>query len=271
MNHYLQYWKYRPDYKEIMLDHTPSDQLGKIHPGDTIWVITIRARRLYLLGPIVTLQVVSQREAERRLGTKNLWPARLHAIAKPATIVKAKLLDLTPVARRLRFIGRVTRLPQSFTGRSFQKIRRLTPESVFLIQQHWKPSKGSRPDVTPKAKDMKKPPKKVQFTTYRVLRDTILARNVKEIYKHKCQVCHHDALKLADGSPYAEAHHIQPLGSPHGGHDVPGNIICVCPNCHALLDYGAIKINASRLLTHRSHALEQKYIDYHNTKIFKVN
>jgi hypothetical protein len=94
MNHYLQYWKYRPDYKEIMLDHTASDQLGKIHPGDTIWVITIRARRLYLLGPIVTLQVVSQREAERRLGTKNLLPARLHAIAKPATIVKAKLLDL---------------------------------------------------------------------------------------------------------------------------------------------------------------------------------
>jgi hypothetical protein len=127
MNHYLQYGKYRPHYKQIMLDHTPSDQLGKVHPGDTFWVVTIRGRRLYLLGPIVTLQVVSQREAERRLGTKDLWPALLHAIAKPATIVKAKFLDLTPVARRLRFIGRITRLPQGFTGRSFQKIRRLTP------------------------------------------------------------------------------------------------------------------------------------------------
>jgi len=129
MNHFLQYWKYRPDYEQIMLDHTPSDQLDKVHPGDIIWVITIRAHRLYLLGSIVTLQVVSQQEAERRLGTKDLWPARLHAIAKAPTIVK-KLIDLTPVARRLRFIGRATRLPQRFTGRSFQKIPRLTPESV---------------------------------------------------------------------------------------------------------------------------------------------
>jgi 5-methylcytosine-specific restriction endonuclease McrA len=270
MNHYLQYWKYRPDCERFMLDHTPSDQLGKVHPGDIIWVITIKTRRLYLLGPIVTLQVVSQREAERRLGMK-LWPALLHAIAKPATIVKAKLLDLTPVASRLRFIGRATRLPQGFTGRSFQKIRRLTPQSVVLIQQLWKLSNRSKPYVAAKAIDMNKPPKKVQFTTYRVLRDTVLARNVKEIYNHKCQVCHHDALKLADGSPYAEAHHIQPLGSPHGGHDVPGNIICVCPNCHALLDYGAIKINASRLLIRGGHTLAQKYIDYHNIQIFQVN
>jgi len=41
MNHYLQYWKYRPDYEQIMLDHTPSDQLRKVHPGDIIWIITI--------------------------------------------------------------------------------------------------------------------------------------------------------------------------------------------------------------------------------------
>lgn len=130
---------------------------------------------------------------------------------------------------------------------------------------------GFKANLTPKAKDIKKPPKKVQFTTYRILRDTVLARDVKEIYKHKCQVCHQDALKLADGSSYAEAHHIQPLGSPHGGLDVPENIICVCPNCHVLLDYGAMKINASRLLICRGHTLEQKYIDYHNTQMFKCD
>lgn len=142
MNHYLQYWKHHSDDQQIVLDHTASDQLGKVHPGDIIWVITIKARRLYLLGPIVTLQVVSQREAERRLGTKDLWRAVFHVIARPSTIVKGRLLDLTPVAARLRFIGRVTRLPQGFTGRSFQKIRRLTPESVLLIEQHWKHSAG---------------------------------------------------------------------------------------------------------------------------------
>lgn len=127
---------------------------------------------------------------------------------------------------------------------------------------------GFEPDYTPKAKDMKTPPKKVEFTTYRILRDTVLAREVKQIYNYKCQVCQHDALKLGDGSSYAEAHHIQPLGSPHSGLDVPENIICVCPICHVLLDYGAIKIHASRLLIHDGHKLEQKYIDYHNNRMF---
>jgi 5-methylcytosine-specific restriction endonuclease McrA len=264
MNHYLQYWKYHPDYETIELDHTPSDQLGRVQPGDIIWIITMRNRRLYLLGPIVTLEVVSQREAERRLGIKDLWAACWHAIAKPTTIVKARLVKLSPIARRLRFIGRRTRLPQRFTDRSFQKFRRLTPGSASLIQRYWKTATGPRFAVTPKAKDMKKPPKKVQFTTYRVLRDTVLARNVKAIYNLKCQLCHRAALTLADGSPYAEAHHIQPLGS--RGHDVLGNILCVCPNCHALSDNVAIKINASKLLIRRDHTLDQKNIDYHNTK-----
>ena len=41
---------------------------------------------------------------------------------------------------------------------------------------------------------------------------------------------------------YAEGAHIRPLGEPHNGADVPGNILCLCPNHHVLLDRGAFSV-----------------------------
>ena len=39
---------------------------------------------------------------------------------------------------------------------------------------------------------------------------------------------------------YAEGAHIRPLGYPHDGPDVLGNVLCLCPNDHVRFDYGAI-------------------------------
>jgi predicted restriction endonuclease len=65
---------------------------------------------------------------------------------------------------------------------------------------------------------------------------------------------------------YAEAHHIKPLGAPHNGPDVRANILCVCPNDHVLLDYGAIKLYGNHLKE-----VGQEYIDYHNENIYAKN
>jgi predicted restriction endonuclease len=70
-------------------------------------------------------------------------------------------------------------------------------------------------------------------------------------------------IDLKDGAPYAEAHHVKPLGAPHDGPDVRENILCVCPNHHAQLDYGAIMPDGKSLKT-----IDAKYIEYHNKKIF---
>jgi len=105
-------------------------------------------------------------------------------------------------------------------------------------------------------------PERVMQETYRILRDTQLARDVKVANEFCCQICG-EQLVLKDGSPYAEAHHIKPLGGEHNGPDVRENILCVCPNHHALLDYGAIKLDPMLLK-----GIERKYIDYHNEKIF---
>jgi predicted HNH restriction endonuclease len=117
---------------------------------------------------------------------------------------------------------------------------------------------------TPRAIDIEEltQPERVLQETYRILRDTTLARKVKESHKYRCQICG-ETLKLADGTPYAEAHHVMPLGKPHNGPDVRSNILCVCPNDHVLLDYGSIKLDGDRL-----DGIGRDYINYHNHNIY---
>ena len=108
----------------------------------------------------------------------------------------------------------------------------------------------------------------LKTTTYRILRDTAKARHVKALHEFKCQICE-QAITLPDGSLYAEAHHIQPLGGEHKGPDVISNILCVCPNHHAELDLGASSIKISTLHSSKEHEVGSKYVDYHNKKIVK--
>ncbi|MEC4684177.1 MAG: HNH endonuclease [Nitrospirota bacterium] len=123
----------------------------------------------------------------------------------------------------------------------------------------------SQPQVldTPKASDINDPPEttRIETTIYRVLRDTALSREVKIAQKFKCQLCA-KTIQLSDGSFYAEAHHVKPLGRPYNGPDIKDNIICVCPTCHVLLDYKVIRLDQSQIPN-----VSSAYIDYHNNEI----
>jgi predicted restriction endonuclease len=74
-------------------------------------------------------------------------------------------------------------------------------------------------------------------------------------------------IELPDGRRYAEAHHIRPLGSPHNGPDVAGNILCLCPNHHAELDYGVRPLELNDLRKTNAHAIDEAYVYYHNDSI----
>ncbi len=117
--------------------------------------------------------------------------------------------------------------------------------------------------------------KRIPTTILRIVRDTKLSKEVKELYDYSCQIC---GIQIAvRGVKYAEAAHIKPLGKPHNGKDKPGNIICLCPNHHVMFDKGIFTIKKSdyslkgiegKLNLDKSHAVEKENIEYHNEHIF---
>ena len=112
------------------------------------------------------------------------------------------------------------------------------------------------------------PTERIKTTLSRIVRDTRLSNRVKTLHDYACQLCGY-TLVLPNGSRYAEGHHIQPLGVPHNGSDALGNIICLCPNHHAACDFGAIRLSRSELRHAVGHAVDQAFIDYHNSIIYQ--
>jgi putative restriction endonuclease len=83
-------------------------------------------------------------------------------------------------------------------------------------------------------------PGRRQATIQRIVRNSAVAQFVKSLHDHRCQVC--GARLATEAGPYAEAAHIRPVGRPHDGPDVPGNVLCLCPNHHVLFDLGGIVV-----------------------------
>jgi predicted restriction endonuclease len=110
-----------------------------------------------------------------------------------------------------------------------------------------------------------KAPGRVEQTVYRIIRDTKMSREIKRLYEFHCQVCD-ERLELEPGVFYAEAHHLQPLGGEHQGPDVKGNLICLCPNHHALFDYFALALDPAKLKLNK-HALGKSFVAYHNARL----
>ncbi len=62
----------------------------------------------------------------------------------------------------------------------------------------------------------------------------------------------------------------RPLGSPHNGPDAPDNILCLCPNHHALFDHGGAGISGDlaligaegRLTVDPRHTLNESHLSY---------
>lgn len=127
---------------------------------------------------------------------------------------------------------------------------------------------GDFANGSPEAADLAPPTTlRIASTVYRILRDTELARQIKRDYGFRCQICGH-TIELPDGSRYAEAHHIHPLGRPHCGPDCVENLIVLCPNHHAMCDYGAIRVVLDELHIIKGHKINPKFAAYHNDRIF---
>ena len=105
-------------------------------------------------------------------------------------------------------------------------------------------------------------PKRKLITTKRIIRDTILAKEVKKIAKYECQLCGL-RIELPNRKYYIEAHHIKPLGDPYKGPDIQSNILILCPNCHVKCDYKLIILSIDQIKNNKQQ-ISKEYIDFHN-------
>ena len=112
-------------------------------------------------------------------------------------------------------------------------------------------------------------------TVSRRVRDSALSREIKAMYRNRCQVCDTSVAGI-DGRQYSEGAHVMPLGRPHLGPDTLENILCLCPNHHVQLDIGGMVILENYdVATHESsaafatlsfkkhHVLSPKYATFH--------
>ena len=167
-------------------------------------------------------------------------------------------------------------------GNGICRLVETTEVSLFVKQQDLRRTNSVRriketanqkliksPD-TPIASDFADigPAQRAIVKSYRILRDTAVARDVKIMHSYMCQICD-DRIEIGSGKYYAEVHHIKPLGIPHNGPDIRGNVICVCPNHHVQLDYGVIPLNKELIKTTEGHEILDEYIEYHNKHIYK--
>ncbi|MFI6337110.1 HNH endonuclease [Streptomyces sp. NPDC050535] len=78
-------------------------------------------------------------------------------------------------------------------------------------------------------------------------------------HDNRCQNC--DLRIDVPGGSHSEGAHIRALGSPHNGPDTTGNVLCLCPNCHVMLDVGAIVIEDGLTVIRGDHSASVLRID----------
>lgn len=114
-----------------------------------------------------------------------------------------------------------------------------------------------------------------KVTIQRLVRDSNIAKQLKEHYECRCQLCNY-RLRKSNGNYMAECHHIQPYNKIHQGDDTTKNLIVLCPNCHTQFDDLYFAINPDTLLVHciledddyhlsdldLKHNLDRKYLMY---------
>ncbi|WP_449349956.1 YDG/SRA domain-containing protein [Streptomyces shaanxiensis] len=131
-------------------------------------------------------------------------------------------------------------------------------------------SSGDAPAV-----DGNEAPERVTSTVQRIVRSSTVKRQVKAWHDNRCQIC--DLRIEVPGGSYSEGAHIQALGSPHNGPDTPGNVLCLCPNCHVMLDAGSIVLGddlsviragevTGMLRTHPRHAVDLECVRQHRKR-----
>lgn len=133
-------------------------------------------------------------------------------------------------------------------------------------------------DVTVTLPDGNAAPGRVVRQASVIRRSALLVQKVKELHGYRCQVC--GVVLETPSGPKAEGAHIQPLGGTFFGPDVPANLLCLCPNDHALFDALALRVGEDGMVMNvmsgvelgllrlvASHAIDPAHLKHHRDRV----
>lgn len=139
-SHFLLYWQ--PRWVDHHLEkNQPLKRIGSYHferlaAGDTVWVASVVRGRLCLAARIEAAEVLPRRAASERAGEE--LSARFYAFAKKGTARKPRKIDITPLARKVRFESERGCLDPDnprLWPMQLQTMRKLTPASARLLEE----------------------------------------------------------------------------------------------------------------------------------------
>jgi len=241
---FLAYWK--PDTADHNvtiggpLNHAASNQFSRVEPGDTVWLVTVRSGRLYLLGRIIVGQVTDQEGAARALHTTDLWEADYHIIAAHGTAHEITNLDIHSLAASLRFESktghdRLAVADNMVRAQQLQTMRILTPASAGLLSRALGSIAEPEAEVPQTYKEGAK--KRIEVNVYE--RSPEARAICIQHYGLNCSVCGFNFEETYGeiGIGFIHVHHLKPLSEI--GKDYKLNPITdlrpICPNCHAMI------------------------------------
>lgn len=214
---------------------------------------------------------------------REYWEMAWAELESTGELTPNQFLDVTNVwrsAAAVPFLRRALDLPLDSDGETV-----LLPDDFAIDDSVTEAGIGADiiPDPDEQSADLA-PPKQVETTTSRIVRNTTIGRELKQLYDYTCQVCGNQRQQGPEQA-YAEAHHIHPLGATPPGPDDQSNLLVLCPNHHADFDYGVIEVDPesyrirhgydsevdrSELEVDPEHPLSEAYLQYHNTEISKL-
>src|SRR6266404_5700396 len=133
------------------------------------------------------------------------------------------------------------------TDEQGKKLYRIVTKYNPSTRGLWKDLDDETSAKVPTGSSVSAPPSRIKVTTIRIVRDTARARLLKVKYGFRCQVCN-ERIEISPARYYAEAHHVRPLGGRHKGLDEEGNMLVLCPNHHAMFDFGIPKFTSGKII-----------------------
>lgn len=268
MADYMAYWKTDQVHAALedaarghMVDHAASEQFGKVQTGDTVWIVNIEkgTHRFLLVARIEVGAVVGQREANRVLKARygedyDVYRATHHLLAIEGSQEPAREIPLDPVARQLRFVAPQSRDRLTITAgqvdqQQVRAVRGLTPDTIEIFEGLWRTASGR--DLRRSGIDGEEHVPNRSYLEGAAVRVLVNRYERDRRARDEC-VAHHGAACAVCGFEFGceyegvgegfiHVHHIVPLGSLGRQYHIDpiNDLIPVCPNCHAMLHWGA--------------------------------